>query len=95
MKRQILNDSLVHFKELMTATRAELHRMQGSPIGTEPRSPQEEAAMWKKITSLPDQEFQGFMDKAAEKSGHTNDEQEPCDLCRFVLKHATKGNVSA
>lgn len=94
MKRQILNDTLVHFKTLMAATQKELREMQGSPIGTDPRSPQEESALWRKITALPDPEFQGFMDNASMKAGHANDEKEPCSLCRFLIKRVAKSGTA-
>lgn len=88
---QLVNDALAHFKTMAAETRAQLRQMQGSPIGTTQRSPQKEAALWRRVSALEEPEFQSAMDHMAEKAGHTNDEKQPCDACTFVYKHAARG----
>lgn len=93
--KQLVNGAATYFQGLREATRKQLKEMQGTPIGTEERSPQEQAALWRKITALPDPEFQGFMDFAALKANHQNDEEKPCELCRFIVKNVSRRNGSA
>lgn len=86
--KQVVNQAAEHFKTLYSATRAELKDMQRTPIGTDERSPQEQAALWRKLRALPGPEFNKAMDIAAEKVGHEAGEEKPCPICQFVAMHA-------
>lgn len=86
--QQAVNVAAGHFKQLMTETRKQLKSIQGTPIGTEVRSPQAQAALWAKLRALPAPEFNHAMDIAAEKVGHVMGEEKPCAVCDFVAMHA-------
>lgn len=88
--KQLLNQASEHFADLSSMTRDQLRGMQKTPIGTEERSPQQEAAIWRKLRQLPAHHFNRIMDEAATKSGHKNNESKPCDTCAFILKHASR-----
>lgn len=79
------------FSERASAVLAQAKKMHDGPLGTEPRSVQEQAALWKKITALPDPELDDYMNGLMQKSGHERGEAKPCEGCRFVLQHAPKG----
>lgn len=69
--------------------------MQKTPIGTEERSPQAEAALWRRLQLLPQPEHDAVMNAAAQKAGHQNNETEPCGVCQFIVKHVARTNKKA
>lgn len=88
--KQLLNLVSDHFADLASMTKDHMREMQSTPVGTDPRTPQQEAALWRKLRQLPVHHFNAVLDAAAQKTGHTNDEQQPCDVCTFVLRHAAR-----
>jgi hypothetical protein len=90
MSGSFLNGASEQFADMASATKRALREMQRTPIGTEERSGQEQGALWRKMRLLPDADFNSMLDAAAEKVGHKNDEEAPCQVCSFVLRHAER-----
>lgn len=87
-----ISDAYAHFADLAAATKKELRGMQKTPIGTEERSPQAEAALWRKLQLLPQPEHDAVLNAAAQKVGHQNNEPEPCAVCSFIVKNVARTN---
>lgn len=83
-----INQVSQHARQISGETMKQLRQMQPSPMGTTKRSPQQEAALWKKMKALPSQEFNALGDQIAAKVGHANDEEQPCQWCGFLMAHA-------
>lgn len=79
------------FADRANAALKEASKLHEGPIGSVPRSPQEQAALWSRITKLEDPELNNFMDSMMKVTGHEEGEKRPCQGCAFVLKHASKG----
>lgn len=79
-----------HFADLANMTKDQLRDMHQGPMGTEPRSGQEEAALWRKLRRLPPEQFNGVLNFAAADVGHQHDEKQPCDVCKFVMRGAER-----
>lgn len=76
--------------DIRDATRTQLANYQSGPAGTRERSGQEQAALWKKVTSLPDEDMNAMFTAMADRAGHQPGEQQPCELCNFVADHGIK-----
>ncbi|MDI9583193.1 MAG: hypothetical protein ACH37Z_19320 [Anaerolineae bacterium] len=85
-----LNEVSKALGETVNQTRDQLRQMQPAPLGREPDSGHKQAALWKKLRTLDREHFNSFLDTAAQKVGHQNDEEKPCSVCAFVMKHASK-----
>lgn len=85
-----VNQAGKHVRDWADRTMEQLRQMQSTPLGTTSRSGQEEGALWKRMRALPEQEFNWLGDQIAEKVGHANDEQKPCEWCGFLTRHAGK-----
>ena len=79
-----------HFSELADMALAGAKQIQKTPIGTRERSPQEEAALCKKMRAVPQPEFDNMMNVLASEVGHQDGEEQLCSLCKFVGKHAQR-----
>lgn len=90
MNGELLNGTAKHFKELADGAISQALQIQKTPVGTRRKSPQEEAALWKKLRAVPQPEFDNMMNLMATEMGHANDEEKPCAVCSFVAKHAAR-----
>jgi len=86
-----LNEVATYTGKFAEAAREQLRQMQPAPMGREPDSAQKQAALWRKLGELDRDQFDAFLNAAAQKVGHRNDEGQPCSVCAFVMKHAQKG----
>lgn len=94
MNGQFVNEAGSHFGEMMRGFTDYAKGMQTSPIGEKPRSARELTDTWKRLTSLPDDQFEEAMETVALKVGHENNEETPCQLCKFIMTRAAKGAKS-
>lgn len=85
-----LNDVSDNFAEMAAHAKRSARELQKTPIGTVARSGQEQAALWRKLRLLPPEQFNGLMDAAAQKVGHEPGEEVPCQVCSFVMDHASR-----
>jgi hypothetical protein len=90
MRGEMLNGVAKHFSELADGTMKAMGDIQKTPVGTRERSPQEGASLWRKMRQIPQPEFDNMMNLMAAEVGHTNDEEQPCAVCSFVLDHASR-----
>jgi hypothetical protein len=80
-----VGDSMI---DMVGATLGQLREYQKGPLGTEPKSEQEQAALWRQMKLLPQEQFYGLLGALQEKTGHKQDEEEDCEMCKFLRKFA-------
>lgn len=86
----LLNEVGAQVGEMRAAVMGEMRASQKTPIGTEARSGQQEAAFWARLMDLPKPEFDTLLNFAAARVGHQNNEPKPCKLCEFVIRGAAR-----
>lgn len=83
-------DVLRHMREAMSGAMAEVRKLQSGPPGTRERKAREQKALWDRIVAIPEPERQAIIDQMAKRAGHDAAEGQPCELCKFIVKHAGK-----
>jgi len=76
-----------HMNEMMTGVRKQINTIAPSAPGQRERSPQEEAAMWRELSKLPEDELRGMTRDLIKRAGHSPYEEQPCELCLTIAKH--------
>lgn len=76
-----------HMKELMGGLRSEMKKMAPNPSGVRERSNQEQAQIYRNITSLPEGEMKELVADMAKRAGHSPYEESPCEVCDMVATH--------
>ncbi len=64
---------------------------EGGNPDVRPRGKREQDGMWAQVMGLPVPERAHLLTQMVARSGHTDDEERPCDLCKFVSRNAPKG----
>ena len=87
---QFLNQVGDAVADMTAGVQKELRGMHKGAIGTEPRTGQEKAWMWRRMKLLSDDDFNRTGDIIAAKTGHKTDESSPCSWCSFLQEMALK-----
>lgn len=82
----VLNASQAYAAKIMAETLKLLRTEYGGRPGTVARTRRERTALWKKLISLDKASVQSIMEELAAAAGHTPDEQQPCEVCRFLME---------
>ena len=85
-----LNEVATYTGKFAEAAREQLRQMQPARWGAS-RQRAETGGPLAEARELDRDQFDAFLNAAAQKVGHRNDEEQPCSVCAFVMKHAQKG----
>lgn len=83
----LFNDANKYLSGVMDDTFAILKGYQDAPLGKRKRTTREQHGIWKRLQNLDDDLREYVLDSMAESAGHQNDEQEPCEVCEFILQN--------
>lgn len=75
-----------HMAEMTNSLRGEFRKLAPSAPGTRDRSTQEQAAIFKEISRLPEAEMRDFFGDMKARAGHSEMEQAPCEFCSMIAK---------
>lgn len=73
-----------HFSEVMRNTQERMKELAPAPYGFRPRSDKEKQKIVDTISSLPRETSDIVLNMMAERAGHVDGEQKPCELCGFI-----------
>lgn len=78
------------------AMREEFSRLAPYRMDQRPRSQSELDKLFDRLNALPSDIRQATMAMMAEKAGHQNGEQKPCEMCQFLANQVQrKGHMNA
>lgn len=72
--------------EMTNSLKGEFRKLAPSAPGTRGRSAQEQAAIFKEISRLPEAEMRDFFGDMKARAGHSEMEQAPCEFCSMIAK---------
>lgn len=70
----------------MNAAMEHIRTQQSEKPGVEKTSKRARNAQFKRIAEMAPEERQTMMSEWAEKAGHEQGEDEPCEVCRFLME---------
>lgn len=79
-----------HMGDITGELRKQMTSVAPVPPGQRERSPQEQAGLWRSMTSLPEGEFRSLIRDMAARAGHSPFEESPCEVCSMVAKYGLK-----
>lgn len=89
-ERNIIGNTADHLQEQMKRTLDVTSGLQTDRPGTRKRTTQEKNKLWNSLISLGREERQAILLGMAERSGHQDGEQSPCELCQFIASKAVE-----
>ena len=72
--------------EMTNSLKGEFRKLAPTGPGVRERSPQEQAAVFKEISRLPEAEMRDFFGDMKARAGHSEMEQAPCEFCSMIAK---------
>ncbi len=79
-----------HFAEVMRNTKAQLKELQPAPHGFRKRTDGEKQKIVDTLSTLPKDLSNLVLNQMAERAGHVDGENRPCELCGFIADMIAK-----